>query len=94
MKNKLKQCEECTEKVYELYETDDGRQLCGDCFASDYLENFDESDDSWLDNPEEAKVVTPETKPVTIRLNVIDIQRAKKKAAEKNMPYQTFLKNP
>jgi predicted DNA binding CopG/RHH family protein len=92
MSKKLKKCEMCNESVEDLYETDKGQMLCGDCFATDFLETFDETDDSWLDNVKNWKVVRPETKPITLRINVMDIQRAKKIAKEKNMPYQTYLK--
>ena len=92
MIKKLKPCQACKEKVEDLYETDTGRMLCGDCFATDFLKTFDENDDSDIENAE-WKIVTPETKPITIRINVVDIQRAKRKAKEKGMPYQTLLKN-
>jgi len=93
MSKKLKICQDCKEKVEDLYETDDGRMLCGDCYATDFLKTFDEKDDSWTDNIENVRIVTPETKPITIRINVVDIQRAKRKAKEKGMPYQTLIKN-
>ena len=91
MSKKLKKCEICEEKVEDLYEADDKKMLCGDCFATEFLKTLDENDDSDADS-EEWVLIKPETKPVTIRMNVIDIQRAKKLAKEKNVPYQTLLK--
>lgn len=93
MTKKLHICPECKDKTEDLYETEDGRMLCGDCFAGDFLKTFDENDDSWMDDIESVRIVTPETKPVTIRINVMDIQRAKRKAKEKGIPYQTLIKN-
>lgn len=95
MNKKLRKCEICADKVVDLYETQANKLVCGDCFASDYLENVDETDTSWINkaaNSGEAKVVKPKTKPVTIRLNEIDIEIAKRTAKQRNMPYQTLLK--
>ena len=95
MSKKLKKCEICKEKVEELYKTDKGEQLCGDCFGDEFLKHFDETDDSLFEEAIKSgnvKAVKPETRPITIRLNVVDIQRAKKLANDKNVPYQTLLK--
>lgn len=82
-----KKCKTCGN---ELYKDENNDLFCADCEAEEYLNSFNENDDSWLNN--KPKLVKPETKPVTIRLNVVDIQRAKKIASEKNVPYQTLLK--
>jgi len=89
-------CQECKEKVEDLYDTEDGRMLCGDCYATDFLKTFDENDDSLFEEAIKTgnvRIVTPETKPVTIRMNVVDIHSNKRKAKEKGMPYQTLIKN-
>lgn len=92
MSRKLKKCQICNEMVEDIYETNSGVEACGDCFADDFLETFDENEDDFIFENAKWEVVKPETKPITIRLNVIDIERAKKLAKEKNMPYQTLLK--
>lgn len=83
-----KKCEKCKT---ELFQDKDGEWFCPECEAEDFLETFNPEDESDIETAQ-WKVVKPETKPVTIRLNVVDIQRAKKLAKERNMPYQTLLK--
>lgn len=83
-----KKCPKCKS---ELFLDKDKELFCPECEAEKFLKDFNPEDESDLETAE-WKVVRPETKPVTIRLNVIDIQLAKKKAKEKNMPYQTLLK--
>lgn len=82
-----KKCKICNT---ELYKDENDELFCANCEAEEYLNSFDEEDNTWLKNTPE--LIKPETKPVTIRLNVVDIQRAKKLATEKNVPYQTLLK--
>jgi predicted DNA binding CopG/RHH family protein len=54
------------------------------------MTSFDESDDTWMKT--KFKVISPKTKSVTIRLNICDIEKAKKIAKDKNLPYQTLIK--
>ncbi len=83
--------EKCKKCNTELFQDDKGEWFCPDCEADEFMESFNPEDDSDINNAK-WQVVKPETKPVTIRLNVVDIQRAKKIASEKNVPYQTLLK--
>ena len=82
-----KKCEVCKT---EMFEDEKGELFCPDCEAEAFLTSFDETDDSWMEN--KVKVVQPKTKPVTIRMNVYDINKAKSLAKSKNVPYQTLLK--
>lgn len=84
----IKKCEICDS---ELFEDEKGELFCPDCEADEFLETFDENDDSWMKN--KFKIIKPKTKPVTIRINVADIEKAKKIAKDKNVAYQTLLKN-
>ncbi len=84
----IKKCEKCKT---ELFKDKNNEWFCPDCDAEEFLKDFNPEDESDIETGK-WKVVKPETKPVTIRLNVIDIQRAKKLAKERNMPYQTLLK--
>ncbi len=83
-----KKCEKCKS---ELFLDKDKAWFCPECEADEFLEDFNPEDESDIQTSE-WKVVKPETKPVTIRLNVVDVQIAKKLAKERNMPYQTLLK--
>jgi predicted DNA binding CopG/RHH family protein len=83
-----KKCEKCKT---ELFQDDKGEWFCPDCVGNEFLKTFNPEDDSDIENLK-WKVTRPETKPVTLRINVVDIQIAKKIAKEKNIPYQTYLK--
>lgn len=84
----IKKCNICNS---ELFEDEKGELFCPDCEAEEFLETFDENDDSWMNN--KFKVVKPKTKSVTIRINISDIEKAKKYAKSKNVPYQSLLKD-
>ncbi len=75
----------------ELFEDENGDLFCPDCEADKFLTTFDENDDSWLNS--KFKTVKPKTKPVTLRMNINDIEKAKKIAKLSNMPYQKLLKD-
>lgn len=83
--------QKCTKCNTELFQDNKGELFCPDCVADEYMESFNPEDDTDI-NTAKWEVVKPETKPITIRLNVVDIQRAKKIAKEKKVPYQTLLK--
>jgi predicted DNA binding CopG/RHH family protein len=84
----IKKCEICKS---ELFQDENGEWFCPDCVADEFMEKFNPNDDSDIENAK-WEVVKPKTKPVTIRLNEVDIQRAKKLAKEKKVPYQSLLK--
>jgi predicted DNA binding CopG/RHH family protein len=84
----MKKCDICGN---ELFYDENDELFCPDCEANELLEAFDEADDSWLKKAH--KVVMPKTKPITIRLNVYDIEKAKEQALALRIPYQTLLKD-
>ncbi|MDR1168479.1 MAG: BrnA antitoxin family protein [Heliobacteriaceae bacterium] len=84
----MKKCDICGN---ELFYDENDKLFCPDCEANEFLETFDEADDRWLEKAH--KVVMPKTKPITIRLNVYDIEKAKAQALALSIPYQTFLKD-
>lgn len=83
----IKKCAICNS---ELFKDETGELFCPDCYAGEFLKTFDEKDDSWMKN--KFKVIQPKTKPITIRMNVSDIEKAKTLAKIKGLPYQTLLK--
>ena len=83
-----KKCDICGN---ELYQDDKNEWFCSTCEAEDFLMAFDKEDDNWMTT--KFKVVQPKTKSVTIRLNIFDIEKAKQLAKDKNLPYQTLIKD-
>ena len=82
-----KKCDICNS---ELFQDEKNEWFCPNCEAEDFVMSFDEDNDGWMKT--KFKVVQPKTKPITIRLNVYDIELAKKVAKTKNIPYQTYIK--
>lgn len=80
-------CNICNNK---MFQDENNEWFCPKCEAEDFLISFDENDDTWMKT--KFKIAQPKTKSVTIRLNVYDIDKAKKIAKDKNMPYQTLIK--
>ncbi len=79
-------CEKCNT---EMFQDENNEWFCPNCEAEDFMTSFEDNDD-WMKT--KFKVVQPKTKSVTIRLNVYDIEKAKKMAKDKNLPYQTLIK--
>lgn len=84
----IKKCNICDN---EMVQDESNEWFCPSCEAEIFMSTFDKEDDSWMQT--KLKVVLPKTKSVTIRLNVYDIEKAKKLAKNKNMPYQTLIKD-
>lgn len=82
-----KKCKICDN---EMFQDENNELFCPNCEAGSFLATFNEDNDEWMNS--KIKVVQPKTKSVTIRLNVYDIEKAKKMAKDKNLPYQTFIK--
>jgi len=83
----IKKCDICQT---EMFQDENDELFCPNCEADDFMTEFEESDDTWMKT--KFKVVLPKTKSVTIRLNVCDIEKAKQIAKNKNLPYQTLIK--
>jgi hypothetical protein len=84
---------ECGKCGAELYRDDKDRWFCPECI-------FEDLDPAFLDengtDPGDLKkpfVLQPPTKPVSIRIAIPDLERAKMLARKKGIPkYQTYLK--
>lgn len=83
----IRKCEICNN---ELFEDENDKIFCPKCKSQEFVSQFDENDDSWMSY--KFKIVRPKTKPVTIRMNIYDFEKAKELAKSKNMPYQSLLK--
>ncbi len=81
-----KKCEICDT---EMFQDEHNEWFCPNCEAEDFMTSFEDNDD-WMKT--KFKVVQPKTKSVTIRLNIYDIEKAKKIAKDKNLPYQSLIK--
>ena len=70
-----------------LYQAEDLKWFCLLCLAREIEEREQEDDVSgaW-------KVLDPKTRPVTLRLSEVDLEKAKVRAKKLRKPYQTFLK--
>jgi predicted DNA binding CopG/RHH family protein len=81
MKRKCKKCGS------ELYQAEDLKWFCLLCLAKEIEERDreDEVSGAW-------KILDPKTKPVTLRLNELDLAKVKAKSRRLGKPYQTFLK--
>jgi predicted DNA binding CopG/RHH family protein len=85
-----KKCGKCGA---EMYRDEKGRWFCPDCVLEDLDPAF--LDQSQADAGELKKpfVLQPPTKPVSIRIAIQDLERAKNLARKKGIPkYQTYLK--
>jgi len=84
----MTKCEKCNN---EMFQDEKNEWFCPTCEADDFIMSFDENDDGWMKT--KFKIIKPKTKSVTIRLNICDIEKAKEIAKEKNLPYQTLIKD-
>lgn len=84
----IKKCDICGN---EMFQDEKNEWFCPDCEAKDFMTIFEQDNDDWMKT--KFKVIKPRTKSVTIRLNICDIEKAKKIAKDKNLPYQTLIKD-
>lgn len=77
-------CKKCSG---ELFQDEEGKWFCLNCLADeiDKLDNESEVSGKW-------SIAEPKTRPITIRINEVDLYKVKKKSMEVKKPYQTFLK--
>ncbi len=81
----------CTRCNTELFKDETGELFCPECYANEFLNTFNEKDDSDVKN-NKWKVIAPKTKPITIRIPLKDLEKLKSMAKLKNTPYQKLLK--
>ncbi len=82
-----KKCNICEN---EMFQDENDEWFCPDCETNDFVTSFDKDNDDWMKT--KFKIIQPKKKSVTIRLNVYNIKKAKKIAKDKNLPYQTLIK--
>ena len=68
--------ETCTQCNTELFKDETGELFCPECYANEFLNTFNENDDSDITN-KKWRVTTPKTKPVTIRMPLKDLDSIK-----------------
>ncbi len=84
---------ECKKCAAEMYRDDKGRWFCPECVIEELDPGFLDESRTGPGDLKRPFVLRPPTKPVSIRIAIPDLERAKLLAREKGIPkYQTYLK--
>jgi predicted DNA binding CopG/RHH family protein len=76
-----------------MYRDEKGRWFCPECILEDLDQAFLDENLTDPGDLEKPFVMQPPTKPVSIRIAIPDLERAKALAQKKGIPkYQTYLK--